>query len=64
MARNAARERQETTQEPQVLATPQRQPDEFIGARDGAAKQQKQQFWQRFQHLGRLPGVLQSYEMR
>jgi len=64
MARNTARERQETAQERQVLAAPQRQLDEVIGARDGAAEQQKQQFRQGIQHLGRLPGVLQGCKMR
>jgi len=64
MARNAARERKEAMQEQQVLVAPQRQLDKIVGSRDGAAEQQKQQFRQGIQHLGRLPGVLQGCEMR
>ena len=53
-ARDAVRERQEAAQERQVLLTPQREFDEIVGPRHRAAQEQKQQFRQEIQHLGRL----------
>jgi hypothetical protein len=63
VARDAVPVGQEAAREGQVLATPERDPDEVVRAGQRPAEQEEDDLRQGVEHLGLLPGVLEGREV-